>query len=223
MNDVVLAAQGVGKVVGGRRILWPLSLTLRSQRLLVIQGPNGAGKSSLLRILAGRWSRTEGQLHWFGRPVAREGQVDARVGYLGHESLLSEHFDLRENLRLYAWLWRLPDRLRRIEEALDLTGLRWCASDPLYVYSQGMRQRAEWARIILVQPRLLLLDEPLSHVETDRHNPLCRWVSDQLKRGASAVITTHDAGEWQSYADGVARLQGGRWRAWEPMREVGRA
>ncbi|MCY0899776.1 MAG: ABC transporter ATP-binding protein [Firmicutes bacterium] len=218
-DDVILYAENIGKVIGTRRILGPLSLTVRSRRLLVVTGPNGAGKSSLLRMLAGVWSYTEGQLIRFGGHVARDGGGDLRIGYLSHDSFLTAHLSLWENLRLYAGLWRLRDIRKRIDEVVSFVGLGWCAHDPIYLYSQGMRQRAEWARIMLTAPQLLLLDEPLNALDEGIRGRLSEWVASQRTFGATVIVTAHQVDEWAEHADAVAVLRAGQWQSWETAEE----
>jgi ABC-type multidrug transport system ATPase subunit len=151
----------VSKLYGTFAALRRVTLTLEAGRCYVLLGENGAGKSTLLRVLAGLLRPTYGTARVLG---ATPQEVRDRVGYMSHAPMLYDEFSALENLRYFASLY--PGRVCLAPAAaLTAVGLDPALDRPLAQYSQGMRQRASLARVLLSQPELLLLDEPFSNMD----------------------------------------------------------
>ena len=204
-------AEGLVRLYGATRALAGVDLTLRAGQVTVLEGPNGSGKSTLLRLLGLRDRPTRGAL-WFGSRPARSGDpaARARIGLLGHESMLLPELSTWENLR---WLARLhglghPEpRLRELGERLGLG--RW-AERPVGTCSRGQRQRAALARALLHAPRLLLLDEPATGLDAASVQRLVRVVRAERARGAIVVVVSHDPELVGQVADRRLQLRRGR-------------
>jgi heme exporter protein B len=141
-----------------------VTLSLTRGATLAVFGSNGAGKTTLLRILATLLSPHAGSARVLGRELPREGwAVRGRIGLLAHDPLLYRDLTARENLRFHARLHRRPRA--RVEEVLDAVGMSARADDPIAELSRGMVQRLAIARTVLHEPELLLLDEPLAHLD----------------------------------------------------------
>lgn len=217
MDRILLEARGLSKSLSGRPILSHISFALRAGRSLVVMGSNGAGKSTLLLVLAGVLGYQGGTLARFGRTVPPDGTTDGRIGYLGHRSLMYPNLTLIENLKLYARLWRVPDAARRIERVADRVGLSLWQYEALKRYSQGMRQRAAWARLLLIDPELWLLDEPMAGLDPAGRKLAADLLAEHLARGASAVATSHRWEEALQLGHMAAVLQNGQLSHWRAL------
>ncbi len=219
MVRMVLEVRGLTKSLAGRPILSHISFALRAERSLVVMGSNGAGKSTLLLVLGGVLGYDGGTLARFGRIVPPEGITDGRIGYLGHRSLMYPNLTLADNLNLYARLWRVPDAARCIERAAERVGLSLWQHEPLTRYSQGMRQRAAWARLLLIEPELWLLDEPLAGLDPEGRQLVAGLLAEHLARGAAAVVTSHRWQDAPQLGHMAAVLQNGQLGDWRPVAE----
>ncbi len=199
--------RGLTRRFGERTVIRDLSVRVPPGATLAVLGRNGAGKSTLLRILATLLAPHAGEVSVLGEPVPRRGfAVRGQIGYLGHEPLLYRDLSGRENLRYHAALHRTPPS--RVDELLELVGMRARADDPVRTLSQGMVQRLAVCRATLHRPRLLLLDEPRANIDpgaADLLEPLIGRAAD-----ATRVLTSHEPATALTEADLVLGLRDGR-------------
>jgi heme exporter protein A len=195
---------------GDRPVLRDVTLELDRGETLAVLGPNGAGKTTLLRILAGLLRPSGGEARVLGAALPRESwRLRGRVGWLGHEPLLYRDLSARENLAFAARLHGL-DRARaarRSEELLELVGLSRRGDDRVRDYSRGMVQRAAICRAVLHEPELLLLDEPLSHLDVEAREMVETLIG--AGSGRTRVLVSHDHEAASAEADQVLRLAAG--------------
>ena len=181
---------------GERVVLAGVSLRVDRGETLAVAGPNGAGKTTLLRILAGLLRPTAGLARVLGAELPREAwSLRGRVGWLGDEPLLYRDLSARENLRFAARLHGVPPEAAadRIEELLDAVGLAGRGNEPVRHFSSGMLQRTAICRALLHDPELLLLDEPMSHLDTEARETVSPLITASEHR--TRVIVSHDPGE----------------------------
>jgi heme exporter protein A len=153
----VIAARGLGRSFGEKRVLRDLDLDVAERELVLVTGPNGSGKSTLLALCAGLLAPTAGEL---------EVAVDrGRIGYLAHEPLVYRELSALENLDLYGRLYRVSERRERIGMLLERFGLWEARRSPVSSFSRGMQQRLALCRTLLHDPELLLLDEPYAGLD----------------------------------------------------------
>jgi heme exporter protein A len=197
----------LGRDYGERPVLSGLSLTLEEGETLAVLGPNGAGKTTLLRILAGLLRPTSGKATVLGCELPKETwRLRGRVGWLGHEPLLYRELSARENLAFAARLHEIEPAAAeaRIAELLEAVGLARRGSDPVRDYSRGMVQRAAICRALLHDPELLLLDEPLSHLDVEARARVGELIGGG--KGRTRVLVTHDPAAAEAEADHILRL-----------------
>ncbi len=168
MTQVRAAAEfrAVSKVYGRFAALRNVTVAFLSGSCSVILGPNGAGKSTLLRMAAGLAAPTRGEVRVFDTyPQLHRG----RIAYMSHAPMLYDEMSAMENLRYFASLAtaRECDCAGSPEMALRAVGLDPGLKRMVGEYSQGMRQRASFARVLQADPELLLLDEPFSNMDTE--------------------------------------------------------
>jgi ABC-type multidrug transport system ATPase subunit len=156
----------VSKLYGSFAALRKVSADFAVGSCTVILGDNGAGKSTLLRMLAGLISPTRGSVEVFGD---NPHQQRRRIAYMSHEAMLYDELSAIENLRYFASLQNTGGCVCSCtaspEMALRAVGLDPSLTRPVGQYSQGMRQRASLARVLQIDPELLLLDEPFSNLD----------------------------------------------------------
>jgi heme exporter protein A len=182
---------GLWREYGERVALEDVSLELPRGESLVVIGPNGSGKTTLLRILATLLRPSGGEVAVLGARLPREAwRVRGRIGYVGHQPLLYRDLTVGENLRFHARLHGLEAPDRRIAELLDRVGMARREDEVVGNLSAGMAQRVAVCRAVLHEPELMLLDEPLAHLD-----PEARALVDPLigrAAGRTRVTVTHD-------------------------------
>jgi heme ABC exporter ATP-binding subunit CcmA len=201
----VVELESVSKLYGTFVALRKVSLTIEQGRCCVLLGENGAGKSTLLRLLAGLIRPTHGSVSIFGE---KPHDARDRIGYMSHAPMLYEEFSGAENLRYFAALYRERECMTP-EAALSAVGLDAALARPVGQYSQGMRQRASLARVLLAKPELLLLDEPFSNMDAASARQMLDLLAGLRARGKTIVLTTHQRDLAEPLADFLLTLQAG--------------
>ena len=204
---LIARLESVSKLYGAFAALRKVTLDFESGRCYVLLGENGAGKSTLLRILAGLLRPSYGTVAVFGETSPEH--VRDRIGYMSHAPMLYDEFSALENLRYFADLYRDRACLTP-EEALRSVGLDPALSRPVGQYSQGMRQRASLARVLLSQPELLLLDEPFSNMDTGSAQQMLTLLAGLRTQGKTILLTTHQRDLAAPLADYLLTLLAGR-------------
>ena len=203
-EDAALVLEGVGKRYGAARVLRQVDAAFPHASVTLLTGGNGAGKSTLLRIMAGL-SRPSA-----GRVVHGAGGGEARLGYVGHATFLYPGLTALENLDF----WRRAYGLAIDEDALiallERVGLAAHAHERARVFSRGMAQRLNLARVLMLSPHILLLDEPATGLDAPSRALLREEISASRRRGACVVLVSHDLAGDAPLADRVLALAGGK-------------
>jgi heme ABC exporter ATP-binding subunit CcmA len=177
----VLRAHNLSKRFGYKRVFAKVDVELGSSGLLLVTGPNGSGKTTLLRVLAGISAPTSGELELPDR---------AAIGYLGHEPLVYRELTPLENLHLFGKLYRVPERGERIGMLLERFELWKVRDERVSTFSRGMQQRLGLCRLLLHEPKLLVLDEPYNALDAAGAALLDSTLADLSDR--ALVVATHD-------------------------------
>jgi heme ABC exporter ATP-binding subunit CcmA len=193
----VLTASKLGKRYGAKRVLRGVDLDLAEGGFLVVTGPNGSGKTTLLRICAGLAAATEGTIE--------RGVTRGELGYLGHEPLVYRELTALENLDLYGRLYGVPERRERIGMLLERFGLWDARRDRVASYSRGMTQRLALCRVLLHEPRLLVLDEPYTALDEAGAELLDAQLAE-LRGERTFLVSTHDPARVAPLASGRLAL-----------------
>lgn len=202
-------AEGLSKAFGGRRAVDGVDLSLEEGERLAIVGPNGAGKTTLLRMVASLLRPDGGSLTIAGHAIPdHAARVRGQMGYLGHQPLLYLDLTAWQNLEFFAALYGVTKPKPRIEEMLDRVDLLPRAFDPVRTFSRGMAQRLGVARMLLHDPRILILDEP--HAGLDAPGAaLIDGLLDEARGRRTVVMVTHDVGRALTGADRVIAMRRG--------------
>jgi ABC-type multidrug transport system ATPase subunit len=204
---------GVSRLFGSFVALRQVSVDLEPGRCYVLIGENGAGKSTLLRILAGLLRPSFGTVKVFGTLDPHDAR--ARIGYMSHAPMLYDELTAVENLRYFSSLYPGRPSLSPAE-ALRQVGLDPELPRPLGQYSQGMRQRASLARVLLPVPELLLLDEPFSNMDVESISQMVELLAGFRRSNRTIVITTHQRDHAAPIADWILALKAGRVTSFAP-------
>ena len=190
-----------------------VNLEVPAGSVVAVLGPSGCGKSTLLRTVAGLEVPHGGSIRYDGHDLAGVPTHKRGFALMFQDGQLFEHLDVAANI---AYPLRLRHRSRavqreRVAELLGLVGLDGYAERPPATLSGGERQRVALARALAVDPRLLLLDEPLSSLDRGLRERLATELHDILRAaGATAMLVTHDQEEAFAVADRMAVMRDGR-------------
>jgi len=199
--------ESVSRLFGSFAALRQVTVDFAPGRCYVLLGENGAGKSTLLRILAGLLHPSAGKVTIFGNQQPHAARH--RIGYMSHAPMLYDELTGMENLRYFRSLYEDSACLAP-EEALRQVGLDPALPRTLGQYSQGMRQRASLARVLLSQPELLLLDEPFSNMDVESVSQMVELLARFRNGRRTILLTTHQRDSAAPIADFILTLKAGR-------------
>jgi spermidine/putrescine transport system ATP-binding protein len=214
MPDALLALSAVRKTFPGGVIgLDSIDLDIAQGEFLSLLGPSGCGKTTTLRVIAGFEAPTSGTLRLDGRDITGLRPYDRPVNTVFQDYALFPHMNVAENVDFGLSLRKLPpgERRKRVSDALDLVGLADKIGARVLELSGGQRQRVALARAIVCEPRVLLLDEPLSALDAHlREQMQMELKSLQARLGTTFVMVTHDQTEALSISDRIVVMHKGR-------------
>jgi tungstate transport system ATP-binding protein len=227
MDRPLLTLRNVRVAYDGVAVLEVDALEARSGEVLAIIGPNGSGKSTLLRIMGWLERPAGGQVCWRGRAVESGEVLDVRrrIAVAFQQPLLAA-MSVADNVAVGLRFRGVPARERRARTAhwLERFGIAALADRRATTLSGGEAQRVALARALVLEPELLLLDEPFSGLDAPARAALIPELAAVLRDDrVSTVMVTHDRGEAQALGDRVAVLMGGRLRQVDETAVVFRA
>lgn len=190
---IAIRGWDLGKSYGHYRVFEGLSFEVAAGECYALFGPNGAGKTTLLRILATLYRPSAGRFEIVGRDgIAEKEAARAALLFLAHGSYLYDELNAAENLRFALALRSVTPTHRQIKSALDRVSIGAFGDLKVRYYSAGMKKRLSIAKAMLVQPQVLLLDEPYTSLDESGMSLMNRYITDSLKEGAAVLMTTHD-------------------------------
>jgi len=218
-GDAVIEVRDVRYSVGGRAIFDGLDVTARRGRITAFMGPSGTGKTTLLRLITGQAHAERGTVRVFGDEVAQMSQsqlfaLRRRMGMLFQNGALLTDLDVYENVAfpLRAHTDLTEDLVRQLVlTKLHAVGLRGAARLMPSELSGGMARRVALARAIVMDPEILIYDEPFVGLDPISMGVICRLIkqmNDAL--GITSIVVSHDVHELATIADDSYLLSGGR-------------
>jgi iron(III) transport system ATP-binding protein len=220
-----LTIDTISKSYGPSVALDAIDMTIEAGGRTAIVGPSGSGKTTLLRIIAGFETPDVGSLVFDGRALAGNGVLvpahKRGIGIVSQDGALFPHLTVADNIG-FGLAKKAADRDQRIAELMEMVELdgSMAARRP-HQLSGGQQQRVALARALALKPRLMLLDEPFSALDTGLRDTMRRTVARVLRAsGTTAILVTHDQAEALSFADQVAVLRQGRLVQFGPPRTL---
>lgn len=208
-NNLMLELNGVTKTIGKTDIVHPVSLELKSGKILALCGGNGAGKSTLLRMIAGITQPTAGTLKVNGLEQKKSRKAYAEsIGYMPDDFHFNQPLSAMETLLFYAKLKGVSSD--KAMQTLEQVGLTDARDKPATAYSKGMRQRLLFAQALLADPPLLVLDEPTNGLDPFWMGAFVGFMTELKKAGHTVVFSTHQLHVAEEVADQVVFLADGR-------------
>jgi ABC-2 type transport system ATP-binding protein len=200
-----------------------LDLRVRQGEFYMLLGPNGAGKTTTLRMVSGLLRPDEGAISIFGVDALAD-PVGAKqiVGWLSDEPMIYDKLTPIEYLEFIAGLWNVETSLAeaRARDLLGWLGLEKHAHERCEGFSRGMRQKVALAGALVHEPKLIILDEPLTGLDAGSARLVKNVLTERVRAGATVIMTTHILEIAERMADRIGVIAGGRLVAEGSLREL---
>ncbi len=226
-----LSIEGVGKRFGGVRAVEDVSIDVPRGKILSVIGPNGAGKTSLLNMVSGFYRPDAGRITFEGRDITRF--TPSRIAELGFARtfqnialfkgmtvldnlMLGRHVRMKSGVIGSFIYWGMAQReeiahREVIEDLIEFLKLQDLRKQPAGALSYGLQKRVELGRALAIEPKVLLLDEPMGGMNQEEKEDMARYVLDvNDERGTTIILIEHDMGVVMDISDRVAVLDQGR-------------
>ncbi len=209
-GEALLRFDAVSKWYGQVSALMDVSFTVAGE-VVGLVGRNGAGKSTLMKLACGLLSPSQGEVTACGQPPARAATRDV----LGFSPDLDQLYERRSGRSFVAWMLRLH-RLggraawQRAGEVLDRLGLGAHMHRPIREYSKGMRQRVRLAQALAHEPRVVLLDEPMTGLDPLARHEMAGHITALAGQGVAVLVSSHVLHELEAMVDRVVLIHQGR-------------
>jgi ABC-2 type transport system ATP-binding protein len=210
MSDPIVEVEGLWKTFGDVSAVEDFSFAVQRGQVYGLLGPNGAGKTTTLRVLMGLERATRGTTRLFGELVTPGCRQLVRVGAMVEQAAFIPHLSGMRNLRLWweAGGARMKDA--DLDGALAIAGLGDAIDRRVKTYSQGMKQRLGFARLLLGRPELLVLDEPTNGLDPGEIREIRELISRLSGQGATVLLSSHHLSEVEQVCSHVLVMNHGR-------------
>ncbi|XUY28950.1 ABC transporter ATP-binding protein [Agrobacterium sp. rho-8.1] len=208
-----LEISNISKTYGSSQALHPVSISVERGEFVTILGPSGCGKSTLLRILTGISQPSGGEIRLGGKRIDQAPPEGRDIAMVFQSYALFPHMSVAKNLGFGLKMKKIAkdERARRITHALEICNLAGLMDRMPRQLSGGQQQRVALARAIVMQPSLLLFDEPLSNLDAKLRDTLRHELTELHRRiGATSLYVTHDQAEAMAMSDRIVVMNAGR-------------
>lgn len=212
MSDLVLQLKQINKYFGRSHVIKDVNIDFEKGHFVTFLGPSGCGKTTLLRMVAGFYEPDDGEILLNGKRIERIPPYSRNTAMVFQEYALFPHMNVFDNISYGLRVKNRPKEEieRRVKEALDLMQLKGMEDRFPNQMSGGQQQRVAVARALVMNPEVLLLDEPLSNLDAKLRESVRVELRDiQKKMGLSTIYVTHDQSEALSMSDMIVVLKGG--------------
>lgn len=210
MTDAIVSVDRLWKRFGAVSAVEDLSFSVERGQVYGLLGPNGAGKTTTLRVLMGLERPSSGATHLFGTTVTPSCRELFRVGAMIEQAAFVPHLSGMRNLRL--WWEATGSRMKDadLDGALAIAGLGTAIDRKVRTYSQGMKQRLGFARLLLARPELLVLDEPTNGLDPGEIREIRELIGRLSAHGATVLLSSHHLSEVEQVCSHVLVMNDGR-------------
>lgn len=222
-TEPVVNIQNLTKSYGKFVALDNLSISLDRGRILGFIGPNGAGKTTTIKILVGLSKPTSGTATIAGADCVKDArQIKRLVGYMPDVFGAYDNMRVREYLDFFGAAFKIPrkERVKRIEECLEITGSSYMKDRYVEALSHGMKQRVAIARTMLHDPQVLILDEPANGLDPQARIDMRQILLRLADMGKTLIVTSHILPELSRICDTVAIIIQGQLRAFGTLEQI---
>ena len=210
--DIAVSLQGVGKKYHDQTVLHKLSLDISRGEFLTLLGPSGCGKTTLLNLIAGFAEADSGEIFVDGQPITSEPPHKRQIGIVFQNYALFPHMTVEHNIG-YGLRMRGISKgevAQRVKDAMAMVKLDGLGHRKPRELSGGQQQRVALARALIIQPKVLLLDEPFSALDKSLRGSMQFEIREiQRRLGLTTVFVTHDQGEALAMSDRIAVMSSG--------------
>ena len=205
MSDYILEVKGLTKKFKNQIAVNNVSISIREGSVYGLLGPNGAGKSTILKMITGIMKPSSGEILFEDHLWTRKDLKD--IGALIEEPAIYPNLTAKENLEVASTLYGLPKK--RVEEVLDIIGLRQVGKKKVRNFSLGMKQRLGLGMAIINNPKLRILDEPTNGLDPIGIEELRELIRSFPAMGITVILSSHILSEVAQVADKVGIISNG--------------
>ncbi len=221
----MLSVQNISFAYSEKTVIQDISFTVQKGQNIALIGESGCRKSTLLKLIYGLYDLNEGEIFYNGNqilgPKFNLVPGEDYIKYLAQDFDLMPYTTVAENVGKYLSNMYKEEKDQRVADLLAMVEMSEFANVKAKYLSGGQMQRVALARVLAVEPEVLLLDEPFSHIDNFRKNALRRNLFAYLKRkGITCIVATHDSADALSFADETIVMQKGQLIEKAPSKEL---
>ena len=219
-SALAINVEGLTKRFGAKTVVDHFSMQVPKGAIYGFLGPNGSGKTTTIRMICGLLTPDAGRGVVLGHDIAADSErIKREVGYMTQKFSLYEDLSIEENLDFVARMYEVPDRRRRVANALESLGLTSRAKQLAGTLSGGWKQRLALAACLIHEPKLLLLDEPTAGVDPGARRDFWDHIHELAHQGITVLVSTHYMDEAER-CHALAYIAYGKLLAHGTIREV---
>ncbi len=220
--ETILDIKNLSKTFVKESVLQNVNFTLNRGKITSLLGSSGSGKSTLLRIIAGLDTADSGEIYLEENEISKLQPQDRNIVYLYQEALLFPHLNVFENIAFGLKLRKISDEIikTKVDNMLEMLGMSEHSKKMSHQLSGGQRQRISFGRAMVIEPKLLLLDEPFGALDGETRQSMQMLFKDlSEKMNLSALFVTHDIKEAITMGDNIAKIVGGNLHQFQSVSE----
>ncbi|QDF30084.1 ABC transporter ATP-binding protein [Halarcobacter anaerophilus] len=198
---------------GNTKILENINFDVKQGEIVTILGPSGCGKSTILRSIASLHEDYDGDIFINDHCLINNGKKECHkdIGYIFQDYALFPHLNVKQNIEFALYNLKSNQKQKRVDKLLKQFDLVEHRNKQIHELSGGQQQRVSIARVLAYEPKVLLLDEPFSNLDTILRNKTKIWLKKLIKElNLSAILVTHDQKEALSMSDRIAIINNKR-------------
>lgn len=223
MNNDFLVLKNITKAFGKAVVIDNLDLTIKRGTMVTLLGPSGCGKTTVLRLVAGLENPTSGQIFIDGEDVTKSSIQNRDICIVFQSYALFPHMSIGDNVGYGLKMQGVgkEERTQRVKEALELVDLAGFEDRYVDQISGGQQQRVALARALVLKPKVLLFDEPLSNLDANLRRSMREKIRElQQRLGITSLYVTHDQTEAFAVSDEVIVMHKGKIMQKAPAKEL---
>ena len=211
-SDCIIGVEHVSKFFGDKAVLNDVNLSVRKGEFVTILGPSGCGKTTLLRLIAGFQTASEGVITIAGKDITQTPPHKRPVNTVFQKYALFPHLNVFENVAFGLRLKKMDEETirRKVRDMLEVVGLKGFERRSIGQMSGGQQQRVAIARSLAMQPKAMLFDEPTSALDPEMINEVLEVMVRLAQQGMTMIVITHEMNFARRVADRVVFMADGQ-------------